>query len=189
MERCLSSYIQRHAIYDRDKGICHKCGEHVGYHDMELDHVVPFALGGKTTPENLKVCCRKCNAAAIRNIIRQRKEQGLPPLDYNIKVTNEQFESLRKIAAQHGYGQSPRRPQSGNVPALIRAIANGELDLVWHDAEQDDAPQDPARWIIEAGQAKIAGLQRQIDDTNAQVTQIADALRLKWPQPQDGRGG
>jgi 5-methylcytosine-specific restriction endonuclease McrA len=35
-------------------------------HRLELDHVVPVALGGASTAENLRVACRAHNQAAAR---------------------------------------------------------------------------------------------------------------------------
>ena len=29
---------------------------------FEIDHIVPVSYGGKTTPDNLKLACHKCNA-------------------------------------------------------------------------------------------------------------------------------
>lgn len=48
------------AVYERDK-VCQKCG---GKHALEIDHRVPFALGGKTEITNLRLLCRSCNQRA-----------------------------------------------------------------------------------------------------------------------------
>ena len=58
-----SEMIDRAAIIARDKGKCYLCGkEPKGWH-LTLDHMVPLSRGGDHTPENLRVCCRKCNNA------------------------------------------------------------------------------------------------------------------------------
>lgn len=53
--------IDRHVIYDRDKGLCHLCGRKVGRRTFQLDHLVPVALGGGTVAANLRVAHPSCN--------------------------------------------------------------------------------------------------------------------------------
>jgi hypothetical protein len=47
--------------YERQKGICPKCGEHFVIDDMEGDHIKPWSKGGKTTADNCQMLCRMCN--------------------------------------------------------------------------------------------------------------------------------
>lgn len=53
--------FSRENIYNRDRQTCQYCGNHVKRQDLTLDHVVPRAAGGKTTWENVVVCCGRCN--------------------------------------------------------------------------------------------------------------------------------
>jgi 5-methylcytosine-specific restriction endonuclease McrA len=48
----------KRAVYDRDGGVCVECGS--GF-DLQYDHIIPFALGGATTYENLQLLCSECN--------------------------------------------------------------------------------------------------------------------------------
>jgi hypothetical protein len=48
----------RREIWRRDHGKCLKCGSQ---HALEIDHIIPWALGGETTDENLRLLCRSCN--------------------------------------------------------------------------------------------------------------------------------
>jgi len=48
----------RAEVWERDQGKCRNCG--TGY-ALELDHVRAFAVGGKSTVENLQLLCRACN--------------------------------------------------------------------------------------------------------------------------------
>ena len=64
-ERCLNiraftDNMKREA-YERQKGICAKCGEYFELNEMEADHVTPWNEGGKTTAENCQMLCRECN--------------------------------------------------------------------------------------------------------------------------------
>lgn len=45
-------------VWRRDNGTCTKCGS---TYALEFDHVKPFAMGGKSTVENLRLLCRACN--------------------------------------------------------------------------------------------------------------------------------
>jgi hypothetical protein len=48
----------RRELWKRDNGKCQKCGSQ---HALEIDHVIPWALGGETSEENLRLLCRSCN--------------------------------------------------------------------------------------------------------------------------------
>ena len=52
---------EKRAAYERQKGVCPKCGGRFEYGEMEGDHIVPWSKGGKTVPENLQMLCRRCN--------------------------------------------------------------------------------------------------------------------------------
>lgn len=54
--------IDRHAIYDRDGGRCHLCGELAPREDFTLDHLIPVVLGGNHTQDNVKVAHGVCNS-------------------------------------------------------------------------------------------------------------------------------
>lgn len=47
--------------YERQKGICPKCGKHFAIEEMQADHITPWSKGGKTVPENCQMLCADCN--------------------------------------------------------------------------------------------------------------------------------
>lgn len=53
--------FSRHNIYLRDSNTCQYCGRALPRTDLNLDHVVPRAQGGRTTWENVVCCCIDCN--------------------------------------------------------------------------------------------------------------------------------
>lgn len=52
---------QLRQAYERQQGICARCGKSFSIDDMEGDHITPWSKGGKTTLDNLQMLCRVCN--------------------------------------------------------------------------------------------------------------------------------
>lgn len=48
----------RRTVFERDRYRCRACGAWV---ELQVDHVVPHALGGPSVPENLQALCGSCN--------------------------------------------------------------------------------------------------------------------------------
>jgi 5-methylcytosine-specific restriction endonuclease McrA len=48
-------------IYARDANTCQYCARQLPRTDLNLDHVIPRAHGGRTTWENVVCCCISCN--------------------------------------------------------------------------------------------------------------------------------
>ena len=48
----------RQAVFERDGGRCAECGSSF---DLQYDHVIPVALGGAGTVENVQLLCAPCN--------------------------------------------------------------------------------------------------------------------------------
>ena len=70
------------SLYERDKGICHICGDHCDYSDHKvtdegyfiaglrypsIDHVIPLSKGGTHTWDNVKLACFGCNSLKGNN--------------------------------------------------------------------------------------------------------------------------
>jgi 5-methylcytosine-specific restriction endonuclease McrA len=49
------------AIFERDQGICHLCGQPVARENLHFDHVIPLARGGSHTTDNVRVSHDVCN--------------------------------------------------------------------------------------------------------------------------------
>ena len=52
---------QRRSAYDRQGGVCPKCGKRFAIEEMDADHITPWSKGGHTVPSNLQMLCRECN--------------------------------------------------------------------------------------------------------------------------------
>lgn len=67
VERGKVSNKMRFAIYNRDGYRCCMC--HRKRDDLEIDHIIPIAKGGKSTYNNLQTLCHRCNKLKGDNIL------------------------------------------------------------------------------------------------------------------------
>lgn len=58
--RAFTDKMKREA-YEKQGGICAKCGGHFELKEMEADHITPWHDGGKTIADNCQMLCRECN--------------------------------------------------------------------------------------------------------------------------------
>ncbi len=64
-------YIPREVmlrVVRRDGQICQECRSGVRDDEVEFDHIIPLALGGPTSAENLRLLCRACNRKKSKSI-------------------------------------------------------------------------------------------------------------------------
>ena len=54
---------QKRKVYERQNGICVKCGKKFALNQMHADHVKPWSKGGKTEIDNCEMLCAKDNLA------------------------------------------------------------------------------------------------------------------------------
>lgn len=58
--RAFTDKMKREA-YERQKGICVRCGKRFQLEEMEADHIKPWHEGGKTIEQNCQMLCKDCN--------------------------------------------------------------------------------------------------------------------------------
>lgn len=51
----------KRTAYERQNGVCPKCGDSYQFVEMEGDHIIPWSKGGKTIATNCQMLCRTCN--------------------------------------------------------------------------------------------------------------------------------
>ena len=84
--------FSRANIFKRDHFACQYCGEKPGTEELTIDHVIPKALGGKTSWENCVVACVDCNSKKadklLKNIsMKLLKVPSMPKItDIKLKV-------------------------------------------------------------------------------------------------------
>jgi len=60
---CFRTFDQRQKreAYERQKGVCPRCGKHFPIEEMEADHIKPWIEGGTTVADNCQMLCQSCN--------------------------------------------------------------------------------------------------------------------------------
>jgi hypothetical protein len=56
--RHATTRVMRQVVWERDGGRCAECGSTF---DLQYDHIIPVAMGGAHTVENLQILCSLCN--------------------------------------------------------------------------------------------------------------------------------
>lgn len=65
----MRSRSRSHAARKASQGKCAKCGQ--AFEALEVDHIVPLALGGADAPENLEALCPGCHRAKTQRDVKQ----------------------------------------------------------------------------------------------------------------------
>jgi len=71
--------LSRKNVLLRDGYACQYCGRKMAPSELTIDHVLPRAMGGRTSWDNVVTCCRKCNT---RKSNRTPEEAGMTLLKH-----------------------------------------------------------------------------------------------------------
>ncbi|NDH48809.1 MAG: HNH endonuclease [Acidimicrobiia bacterium] len=63
--------FSRRNVYLRDANTCQYCGRQFRDEELNLDHVVPRDIGGKTNWENIVTACVRCNSRKANRLPEQ----------------------------------------------------------------------------------------------------------------------
>lgn len=63
--------FNRRNVFERDEHVCQYCGHEYQESDLNLDHVIPRDLGGRTTWENIVTSCVRCNTQKANRMPHQ----------------------------------------------------------------------------------------------------------------------
>jgi 5-methylcytosine-specific restriction endonuclease McrA len=89
-------------VFARDKYTCQYCGARPPRSELNLDHVVPRSMGGKTTWDNVVTSCVDCNRRkggrtpqqARLSLIRKPARPRWTPL-VNLAISHSRYEEWR----------------------------------------------------------------------------------------------
>lgn len=121
-ERFPRMYVRfsRQNIFLRDQSTCQYCNKRLPRSELNLDHVIPRAQGGRTTWENVVCSCIKCN---LRKGSRTPEEAGM-------KLAKE---PCRPRWSPFEQGRDGVRPREEWRPFLTLSDAS-----YWHTELKDD---------------------------------------------------
>jgi len=90
---------EKHAQYERQRGVCPHCQKRFEYAAMVGDHIVPYnpipesgQINGTTTPDNLQMLCYSCNLEKSNNPFDKNAEERRLQKIYT--MTEEEIMSL-----------------------------------------------------------------------------------------------
>lgn len=92
----------------RDGEICVWCGRTMWPADLTAEHLMPRARGGRGTPENLAVACRRCN----------RRRRTRPVAAY---VRERERERVGEASERERVGEASARER---IEAALRRLAD-----------------------------------------------------------------
>ena len=101
--------LNRRNLFARDRNQCQYCGRRFPTSELSIDHVVPRALGGRDTWENLVCSCVRCNSRkggrtpvqAGLELVRQPHRPQRNPL-ISIRMGSDRYASW-KAFLDHAY--------------------------------------------------------------------------------------
>ena len=93
VERGKVSNKMRFAIYARDNYRCKICGKKDHGDNLEIDHIIPIAKGGKTTFDNLQTLCHDCNVkkGSTVKLPNNNKKLLCPKCGGTLKLINGKY--------------------------------------------------------------------------------------------------
>lgn len=122
----------RFEVLRRDNNACRYCGQMAPDVVIQVDHVIPVALGGTDEASNLVAACRDCNAG---------KASTAPTEAVVAEVSQRDLEfaaALRQAAAELTTGADPEEP--GEVYATA-------FDAAWTEYKTSDGEVPrPRQW-------------------------------------------
>jgi hypothetical protein len=92
------SKTARFRILARDNFTCRYCGRFAPNVELEVDHIVPQALGGDDDPDNLVTACHDCNNGKRADLLPSRRRPSVAHPDA-CHECHRQGDPLRSYAA------------------------------------------------------------------------------------------
>jgi hypothetical protein len=107
----------KHLVWNRDGGCCANCG---ASSDLQYDHVIPLALGGSNSLNNLQLLCGPCNRRKGPTLTVNHLPNEL--LGRKNHVPNAEFRPTETIETEAGFLPGPfysLSPRSQERPKMV----------------------------------------------------------------------
>lgn len=134
----------RYEILSRDGEACCKCGRRPPVVELQVDHVIPVALGGSDEPSNLQTLCKECNSGKSSvppdaPLVAQVSAQAVAMAEALQIVAKERAANRKRASKIHGafheewhawtnrYGDHEHLP--GNWKSNVDQLLNAGLTI------------------------------------------------------------
>ncbi|MBI4509942.1 MAG: hypothetical protein HY698_09925, partial [Deltaproteobacteria bacterium] len=123
----------RREVYDRERGTCAYVGPEGRRCDstwqLEVQHVVPFARGGQSTPRGLTLFCRS------HNLLLAEKDFGAAHVAARIQERRERSQVAKDVrAALKNLGYGSRQAEQAVVQALATVPPRNDFQALLREA-------------------------------------------------------
>lgn len=102
--RCLRDFMMqtnwnrvRRVVYERDGGVCMKCGKRVSRKNFHVDHIIPVSEGGAEWDlSNLELSCPECNLRKGKQIDFEAEQCVVQTPEEYIEILERKIEVMYK---------------------------------------------------------------------------------------------
>lgn len=89
---------KKNSVKERDNFICQICENEFPEEELEVDHILPYSLGGSNQITNLMTLCRSCNVDKSNSLDYYKSSEGKQKLLLNIR------EFTKDLLLIHNFG-------------------------------------------------------------------------------------
>ena len=74
---------KRYWFNRQGNGVCNYCGNRYGYHQLQMEHMIPRELGGPDNRRNMQLACQSCNRkkGTMTDLEFRELNRGMMPLE------------------------------------------------------------------------------------------------------------
>lgn len=123
----------RRNVYRRDNGYCAYCTKKVKSDDWEIDHVLPRSRGGKSSFDNVVLCCTKCNRKKANRTPAEAGMQLVRFVKIDDKIVKEYYDKPKEPKWNALFAVRPKKIRKSWKVFLKDLIS----ELYW-DVELED---------------------------------------------------
>lgn len=119
----------RYEILRRDNHACRYCGAAAPDAKLNVDHVIPQALGGKDKPENLVTACTDCNAGKTSSM-----PNAMVVADVDQETFRQAAEQVRAAKTVPSHDPETGHPTCWSFRTVELALVEAAWEAAWRAA-------------------------------------------------------
>lgn len=160
------STTKRLKVLERDEYTCQFCGRHAPNVELQVDHKIPRAMGGKDWISNLQTLCVECNQAKSAGIYGVGDHKIKLFIELMLEFKKEiKTEILEELKNNHQYEKTSQHNTHSTKDDIIDST-NNEDELIMRATEI----------CYKLGRGSASLLQRKLKIGYARAARIIDRL-------------